>query len=104
MSETPYDRIRAQLRALPANSDDWNERMNEQRKQERMRRAAMIAELPPVGQRPKCRQCSHELEVYFHWSGGDDTHCFGYEGNNNFCTLRCGFRWAVAGLKANKIF
>ena len=66
-----------------------NRRFDEQRKARFQARAEQLAKLPPVGKRPHCKQCDKEMEPA-------RIQGFGYNGNNRFCTLRCGFRWALA--------
>lgn len=90
---TPDD-IREQIRTLSAD-DNWLEREAARRKEAKELRAAELATLPPKGKRPHCRYCDHELGVYIFYAV-DSERKFGYEGNNKFCTLRCGFNWAVA--------
>ena len=84
---TPYESIQAKRRELP--SEEWNARMDAQRKERYKARAEQLAKLPPVGKRPHCKQCDKEMEPA-------RIQGFGYNGNNRFCTLRCGFRWALA--------
>lgn len=56
--------------------------------------------------RPKCRQCGKLLSAYKYadaeWNRGKDRR-FGYEGNNFFCTLRCGFYYGLRCVQTEAI-
>lgn len=60
--------------------------------------------------RPTCRHCGGLLKPdydidFIHTSGAGYTSRrtfsgrYGYEGNGYFCSLRCGYNWAVIGLR-----
>ncbi len=65
--------------------------------------------LLPVGARSKCRYCGKELAPFFHLTSNElqrgmifeivvhETFRgeYGYMGNGSFCSLRCGYYWAV---------
>ncbi|HEY2510176.1 MAG TPA: hypothetical protein VGI39_04950 [Polyangiaceae bacterium] len=42
---------------------------------------------------PRCRQCGKPLRLYT-WSGGPPS-LFGCSGRGHFCSLRCGWRFAI---------
>lgn len=64
--------------------------------------------LPP-SERPHCRQCDARLEPKPKWDSrrvedADGFHTervvvgcygYGYDGDNLFCSLRCGYKWAL---------
>jgi hypothetical protein len=43
---------------------------------------------------PLCRYCRKPLNL---WISGDGTR--GYNGDGIFCTLRCGYRWALERIR-----
>lgn len=52
---------------------------------------------------PNCRECGEKLTQYVYFCHAtidpERKKQFGYKGNGFFCTLRCGFRYAVNTLK-----
>lgn len=75
-------------------TDTWLGAAAERDEQRRAQRKVDMADLDPVGERPHCWMCRHQLRPYVYHALGDGKK-YGYEGNNIFCSLRCGFRWAV---------
>lgn len=55
---------------------------------------------------PNCRECGDRLEPYLYCGHPDiDPHGkkrWGYNGNNIFCTLRCGFKYGVNAVKRGR--
>jgi hypothetical protein len=49
---------------------------------------------------PLCRSCGRPLPKYQFFGhpviDPERSRQYGYEGNGYFCTLRCGFKWALA--------
>jgi hypothetical protein len=62
---------------------------------------------PKHADAPRCRRCACKLKPYIYF--GDSVidpkreKRFGYEGNGFFCTLRCGFRFALDAVKKGKL-
>lgn len=58
---------------------------------------------PRRGKQPNCRRCGKPLwpYIYFGHPDIDPKHeqKWGYNGNNVFCTLRCGYHWAMDRIK-----
>ena len=56
---------------------------------------------------PTCAECGNVLKpyTYFGHQEIDPEHKkqFGYDGNGIFCTLRCGYRWALNTIQLKKI-
>jgi hypothetical protein len=70
----------------------YNERLDrEQREQRAVRQSAPVA---PAGKRPHCEQCDRELRVYRYRKAGSKK-LYGTYGDNRFCGLTCGYRWAL---------
>lgn len=46
---------------------------------------------------PRCRQCGKALRRYS-WRGGTPN-LFGYVGRGHFCSLRCGWRFAIDAIE-----
>lgn len=94
--ETPYERMqerrRGEIEGSTRGEPEWQRVAREARKQ---RREELAKAFPPPGRRRHCWDCSKEMEPYSQWKPGTPLQ-YGYEGNNHFCTLRCGFRWALA--------
>lgn len=68
------------------------------RRKEDRRRA--IAEL---GEPPLCHNCGEPLKPYPYLAephAKEQQQVWGYNGNNLFCTMRCGFQFGIAAVRA----
>jgi len=87
-----YKRRREQEPALSA--QQHKARIEAERKADRAERAAV--KLAPIGKRPRCQSCDRELRPY-RWRGVDRPgRLYGTYGDNRFCGLTCGWRWACS--------
>jgi hypothetical protein len=64
------------------------------REQREIRAVRAGAEIAPVGKRPHCEHCDRELRVYRYRKAGSKK-LYGTYGDNRFCGLTCGYRWAL---------
>lgn len=48
---------------------------------------------------PRCRQCQTTLGVWLR-ATEDRPAVYGYNGDGVFCTLRCGYAWAMMRVRA----
>jgi hypothetical protein len=78
------------------------------------KRDAALSHIPgflPEGDRPVCRKCNRELKPVGAISDGRTYHLtgypekansirYGYDGDNYFCTLRCGYAYGLAAIRA----
>ena len=59
-----------------------------------------------MGKRPTCHNCGEPLSQYRFFGhkdiDPDKKRRWGYEGNGIFCTLRCGFNWALSKLRRDR--
>lgn len=51
--------------------------------------------MPTKIDRPTCLECGKPLRTYRRLKEEDSGKCFGDYGDNFFCGLNCGYRWAV---------
>lgn len=66
----------------------------EARAERKERKAVQVA---PIGQRPHCKHCDRELRLY-RWRKAGSGKLYGTYGDNLFCGLTCGWRWAVRAI------
>lgn len=71
---------------------DYLARIEREHQEQRAERQS--ANVAPVGKRPHCDQCDRELRVYRYRKAGS-AKLYGTYGDNRFCGLTCGYKWAL---------
>ncbi len=68
-------------------------------------------EIAPRANRPKCRNCQKPLraQIVWNWTNREIgpvsrvfTGQYGDNGDNEFCNLRCGYKWGISIVQALK--
>lgn len=68
-------------------------RIEAARKVERAEKASVV--VAPRGKRPRCLYCQRELRLYPQRRPSEPQKKYGTYGDNRFCGLTCGWRWAL---------
>jgi len=93
MSDPFQEHIRNMREGAPETSGEaYLARIARERQADRAERQSALT--MPAGKRPHCRHCNRELRLY-RWRKAGSPKLYGTYGDNLFCGLTCGYRWAL---------
>jgi len=92
----PFERhLHRPIEHIPG-AKTWEQIQAENKRDDQIRDSVKIA---PRGKRPRCIYCTRELRPYPHRHPSDPTKLYGTYGDNRFCGLTCGWKYAVRTTK-----